>query len=381
MTDILNEIDNAKIESELVVLEALCETYEKAYTILENYSEDDTEGLASFMIIQEAADGEVKELSSKGKKKNIIIRMFDAIINFFKNICSMIAGFFKKAKVAVAERLKKLHKKSDDSCDKAQEAIDDANSSAGKKYKSAEDKVNDELDKKLKEEFVDEGSEKGKKGRKKTTIRVKEKKVLSRVMFTEWERFLEYSNDYIDKLSDVKNIDHTMIRGAVISRPTRSINPFRKGKIEFEKTQKLGADIVGDIATGFSVHKSRIKNVKLFTRVPRRIPTNEVAEHIEKLNKLLNDATNKSNKVSESFFKVTEFIKAGKDIQPSVASDKLMKQLSLMQKELSNISMICLHMINYLAQELNAYSVLLDIIEPILDEFEKKQKERKESNK
>lgn len=377
MFDILSEIDTTKMESELAVLESMCEVYDKAYAILEQ-CEDSADMISSFDIIQESAE------SANEKKKNIIIKVFEAIGGFFKNIGTAIAGFFKKAKTTVTDRLRKLQKKSDASCDTVQDIIDDENSSDGRKYSSAEDKVNEELEKKITKEFIekDESSSKandddGKEKSKKTTIRVKEKKIRTRIKFAEWTRFLEYTNSYLEKLSKTDAIDPDVMKGVISTRPSRGIDPVTKIDLEIDKVQGFGSDIIDDFMSGKNNRKSRIKNVQLFSGWAKKYPITEVSDNVDKIGKLLNEVTNNVKKVSDSFDKVVSFMKKSEYVKSGSSSDKLMKKLSLIQKEMSNISIVCLHMIGYLAQELNAYSILLDIIEPIVDKIEKNQKESK----
>lgn len=376
MFDILSEIDDSRIKSEVAVLKSMCEVYDKAYTILENCSDDDI-SLSDFDIIQEAVGEETKEMSKSKKKDNIVVKVFDAICGFFKSIGQAISNFFKKAKLTITERLNRLFKKSDKSCNETQALLDDSNSPEGKKYNSAEGGVNEALDKKFDEKLAEDNSSKDSEDdSKNTTIGVKDKTVRTRIRFSEWVRFLEYTDTYITRLTKVDNLDSNMIKGAVSTRPTRSINPLNKGKLKIDIVQGIGDDIIDGLIAGSDVRKSRIKNVKLYTKIPKKQPMNEVADYIEKVGKLLNNVTDNVKKASESFYKTAEFLRRLNEARSGIYSGKFMKKLSLIQTELSNITVISLHMMGYMAQELNAYSVLLDIIEPIVDEFEKEQ-ERK----
>lgn len=373
----IDELDNVVFVSEMQVLQSICEYYAKVYTIMENCSDDTI--TQSFDFIQESVADDNDLTTKTGKQTNILGRMFAAIGRFFKSIASAIANFFKKAKTSVTERLGKLDKVSDETCEQTQKIIDDTNSSEGKDYTNAEDKVNDDLDKKIDEKFVDDKTSdnaENKPKKKKTTIHVKEKKIWTHIKFADWERFLEYTDKYLDKLSNLENVDESSIKGLINTRPSRSITG---NKLKFEQSQSSFHDTIDDIFSGHSVRESRLKKVKLYSHFSKRVPLNEVNVYIEKFDTLLKLVVNKVNTLSDSFLKISKVVENASKMPNygGIISDKLMTKLSVIQTELSNISAITMHMMGYLAQELNAYSVLLDVLEPIIDRVEKENKERK----
>ena len=85
----LENIENITIESEMNVIQAMADSYQKSLTILENYNGDDVD---SFSIFQEAAaqesDGEstFRKTDKNGKKENIII----SILKFIPRLCMLI---------------------------------------------------------------------------------------------------------------------------------------------------------------------------------------------------------------------------------------------------------------------------------------------------
>ena len=83
MNDILNYIDEVTFRSEIDVLIAVCESYEKALAIISNedYSED---------IIQESFSIYMED----GENGFSIKALFKKVILFFKNVCAKIKGLF-----------------------------------------------------------------------------------------------------------------------------------------------------------------------------------------------------------------------------------------------------------------------------------------------
>lgn len=85
----LENIENITIESEMNVIQAMADSYQKSLVILENYNGDDVD---SFSIFQEAAaqesDGEstFRKTDKNGKKENIII----SILKFIPRLCMLI---------------------------------------------------------------------------------------------------------------------------------------------------------------------------------------------------------------------------------------------------------------------------------------------------
>ena len=85
MNDILNYIDEVTFRSEIDVLIAVCESYEKALAIISNEDYSETIIQESFSIYME--DGE-EGFSIKA--------LFKKVILFFKNVCAKIKGLFQR---------------------------------------------------------------------------------------------------------------------------------------------------------------------------------------------------------------------------------------------------------------------------------------------
>lgn len=103
--EIIDSIDEVVIESNIDVFESLCASYDKAYDILEYCSDDDVD-FGMFSIIQESTieKGDTEsnaDIKKKDKKQgNILSKMLDAIISFFKMIGSAIASSSGKQRKA-----------------------------------------------------------------------------------------------------------------------------------------------------------------------------------------------------------------------------------------------------------------------------------------
>jgi hypothetical protein len=80
-SNIITDIDDVIIESEMCVIESMINSYHKALMILEHSESSDY-----YDIIQESSSGD-----------NIIVKMFKAIIEFFKRIGKSISSFFNKS--------------------------------------------------------------------------------------------------------------------------------------------------------------------------------------------------------------------------------------------------------------------------------------------
>ena len=90
MTDeiILEAVNNATIESEIDVLIAITESYQKVLTILECSDYDESVIQESFSLYMESDDEEGKESSIKN--------LFKRIISFFKSVCSKISDLIQR---------------------------------------------------------------------------------------------------------------------------------------------------------------------------------------------------------------------------------------------------------------------------------------------
>lgn len=384
--EIIDSIDEVVIESNINVFESLCASYDKAYDILEYCSDDDVD-FGMFSIIQESTieKGDTEsnaDIKKKDKKQgNILSKMLDAIIGFFKMIGSAIASFFGKAKEGISDKLRKLSKKSDKECSDVQDKID--NSPAGDKLNKAassfEEKAEtkDELTDNSDEEKSDNSEE---KSDNKTKIIVKEKKVKTHIKFDAWVRFLEYSYAYTERLIDkTSGITKGDVRSAIVNRPTRAIqknNMPLKGEIE--KVQGGFTDFIGDIKGGSDVRKARLKKQKLFSNSCKKYPVSEVADNIDKIDDLLKKNIESSKTALERFKKVKIMLDKGNN---NPTFNKLVKDITKIHTELANIGSVTLALTKYIGLELGLYDSMLAIIIPMFDkEVADKKKAEEDAN-
>ena len=388
--EIFDEIDIVVTESQIEVFESMCNAYDKAYDILEYCSADETD-INMFSIVQEATvsdnddesepDAEVKK---KKKQSNILSRILDAIVGFFKMIGSAIASLFKKVKEGVTDKLRKLSKKNDSECAAVQEIIEET--SAEKKIDTVATNFEQKIE--LKEELTDnskskEDKEAERKGTSsnKTNIVVKEKKIKTHIKFDAWISFLEYANEWSQKVVDtVSSIaSKADVKSAIVNRPTRSIQGKNQYGIKnsyvdgsYEKVQGKLADFVGDIKGGKEVRQARLKHQTMFTGFCKKYSVSEVADNIDKINELLKKNIESSKKAYEMFDKL-------KKVCDSDAHDeffhKLAKDVTKIHTELANIAGVTVALAKYIGMELNLYDSMLTIIIPLFDDAEKKAKE------
>lgn len=387
--EIFEKIDDVVTESNIDVIEAMCVAYDKAYDILEYCTDDDT-NLELFTIIQEATidegdssddiNADAKKKKKSKKQGNILIRILDAIISFFRMIGSAIASFFKKAKDTVSEKLRKLSKKSDSACDKVQDDID--NGPAGKKIGKAKKKFKDNT--KPNPELTDNDDDKDESGD--TEIVVKEKKVRSHIKFDSWIKFLEYSYDYTEKIvNKVDGFTKASTRSAIANRPSRVLqkkvtnttsftNKNKPITSDVDKVQGLVADKWDDFWAGSDTRKARMKKTKLFTKIPRMHPVSKVADDIDKINDLLSKNVESAKAALEKFNKIKSVI----DDEPNERFKKLARDITKIHTELANVGKIIISMAKYLGQELGLYDAMLDIIIPMFDKAESDKKKADE---
>lgn len=404
---IFDEIDVVVVESQIEVFEAMCQAYDKAYDILE-YCTDEDADFNMFSIVQEAAvdadddadepDAEAKKKKKKdkkGKQENILKRMLDAIVSFFKMIGNAVASLFKKVKEGVTDKLRKLGKKSDSECEKAQEKID--NSKAAEKIDQAADKFEKQAEPIRAEDLTEGKSEGGKteakseakeeKAENKTKIIVKEKKIKTCIIFDNWITFLEYADAWSKRI--IKNAselsDKSETRSAIANRPSRAIQPKNDHdlkNLEIDHTYKVvqskWEDFKADFRGGKDVRKARLKKHKMFTIFRKKYPVSEVADKIDKINELLKKNIESSKNAYEQFDKL-------KKMTAGDSNDWLYKSLAKdivkIHTELANISSIVVALAKYIALELELYDTMLKIIVPMFDEAEKKRKDEEREEK
>lgn len=384
--EIIDSIDEVVIESNIDVFESLCASYDKAYDILEYCSDDDVD-FGMFSIFQEATieKGDTEsnaDIKKKDKKQgNILSKMLDAIIGFFKMIGSAIASFFGKAKEGISDKLRKLSKKSDKECSDVQDKID--NGPAGDKLDKAASSFEEKAETKeaLTDSSDEEKSDGGeKKPDNKTKIIVKEKKIKTHIKFDAWIKFLEYSYAYTERVINKATVlTKSDVRSAIVNRPTRAIQKNNKPlKDEIEKVQGGVADLIGDIKGGSDVRKARLKKQSLFTNFCKKYPVSEVADSIDKIDDLLNKNIESSKNALEKFKKVKIMLDKGNN---NSTFNKLVKDITKIHTELANIGSVTLALTKYIGLELGLYDSMLAIIIPMFDkEMADKKKAEEDAN-
>ena len=388
--EILDTIDDVVLESSIEVFESMCTAYDKAYDVLE-YCADDNVDFDMFSIIQESTveeddvdtDADIKKKKNK-KQENILSKMVDAIIGFFKMIGSAIASFFGKVKEGVSEKFRKLSKKSDKECNEVQDAID--NGPAGDKLDKAASNFEEKAE--TKEELTDNSNDDkpdndDKKSDNKTKIIVKEKKIKTHIKFESWIKFLEYSYAYTERIIDkTSNLTKSDVKSAIVNRPTRSIQHKRNSgnfaplEGEFKKVQGVLSDVVGDIKGGSDVRKARLKKQILFTKFCRKYTMSEAADYIDKVNDLLSKNIESSKTALEKFKKVKTML--DKDTGANPVFNKLLKDITKIHTELANIGSVTLALTKYIGLELGLYDSMLAIIIPMFDKEEADRKKAAE---
>lgn len=124
--NLIDEISYSTDESNISVLNSLCDAYEKAYTIVENCDESD---IGQFSVIQESVtDAEGNESNEGSKKPNILIRILKAIAAFFKTIVNSIKKLFNKDTDKIIAQLDEVADLDEATAEAVQQVLDDPES-------------------------------------------------------------------------------------------------------------------------------------------------------------------------------------------------------------------------------------------------------------
>lgn len=301
-SNIITDIDNAIIESEMCVIESMINSYHKALMILEHSESSDY-----YDIIQESSSGD-----------NIIVKMFKAIIEFFKRIGKSISSFFNKSKETITTRLRKFDKDVDSNADytETQNKIDNISES---KSESINNKIKDEL--------VDEKQKtsESKTKDKKSGINIKERKIKTRIIFKNW---IAYLKDLESLLDDFINND-----------------------IETKK-QKMAH--------------------RCYSIFSHKYPASEVADYVDEIVKLLktvniktDEAITKISKIQQAFNEELSKIKKIDKLSYN-ENKKYMVDVVGMASMIEACHVDIVSMASELASELDLYGIILDVIEPVL---------------
>lgn len=327
INELLKDVDEVSSESESCVLESMLMSYVKTYDMLTNSDTDS--------VFQEAADADAKK-----KSDNVLVKMIDAIITFFKKIAKSIASFFSKTKEAVTKRLRKFAKSASNATEEAIENVQKKVDNVSKKASSSLNKLikPNQVEEKKKEEKADK---KDKSNSEDTTkpetigVNVKERKIWTRINFKNWIKNLDEISEECEYLltNSIRTTKRNRVKEFFCERLYHFI-PHRYGALEV-------ADYVDEIV-------DRLKKVNL--------KLDKAQTKMEEVKKQYSEYVGKQNKFP---IPLTQTQEKRKD------NEFLIK---LMAKEIAAIQVSVQDMTAYLATELDIYGIILDTVEPVMAE-------------
>ena len=361
LDNLIDEINISTNDSNISVLNALYDAYDKAYTIVENYEGSEIE---SFSIFQESDTSGIKKEGTK--KRNILSAMIHAIANFFKMIGNAIKNLFTKKTDNVVDRLKEVDDLDDETAEKVQVTIEDPSSPINKKCKEVGKKHEEFSNKNIDESDVEENDKKDKDTAEdqSTVINVKSKKIYTRIIFDNWKRFLEQSDEYIDSVVGEVQEYGGMFDNAISNRPTRQMK-MRSTRTLNVKRSKISF-----------LHPKSIKNKRyhLFKASPRRVAIKEIVDNVNAMKDMFKQVSEKAFKAAESFNDICKVAQDAADptfTKFDVKVETLNKDLRMIRDEFNLLYNIITRMIFYMSSELKMYGSLMDILEPVIKESKK----------
>lgn len=327
INELLKDVDEVSSESESCVLESMLMSYVKTYDMLTNSDADS--------VFQEAVDADAKK-----KSDNVLVKMIDTIIAFFKKIAKSIASFFSKTKEAVTKRLRKFAKSASNATEETIENVQKKVDNISKKASGSLNKLikPNQVEEKKKEEKADK---KDKSNSEDTTkpetigVDVKERKIWTRINFKNWIKNLDKLSEKCDNLltNSIRTAKRNYVKEFFCERLYHFL-PHRYGALEV-------ADYVDEIV-------DRLKKVNL--------KLDKVQTKMEEVKKQYSEFVGKQNKFpipltsEQKERKINEFI------------------IKLMAKQIASIQVVVQDMTAYLARELDIYGIILDTVEPIMAE-------------
>lgn len=363
----LDIICESQVDTELCVLESMCQSYDKALLIMENF--EDVDNTDSFF--QEDSHSRSSDKNDKSEKLSISI--LKAIQRFFIMIGEAISKAFSKVKEDVLKRLGKVDKLEKKKADSAQEELDDINGYAYKKSKVLKDKHAKYGDENVKE-FMS-NKKKNKNDLIHTSIDVRNKCIYTRINFENWKEFLSEANDYVQLVSgDLQQLGSDL-RSATTNTVTRQIK--LKSLMELREHRSKGplGNLISDIRAGSAVRDTRHDKYALFNRFSHKHSISELMKDVNDTRGLFFEVSTKSKTAADKFGKTIEYFDEymknsySKNKYPLDIKTKILyKDIRVIHKELTTIHSIVTKLTIYMSRELNLYGDLLDIIEPIIDE-------------
>lgn len=326
INELLKDVDEVSSESESCVLESMLMSYVKTYDMLTNSDVDS--------VFQEAVDADAKK-----KSDNVLVKMIDTIIAFFKKIAKSIASFFSKTKEAVTKRLRKFAKS-------ASNATEETIENVQKKVDNISKKASGSLNKLIKPNQVEEkkkedtANKKDKSNSEDTTkpetigVDVKERKIWTRINFKNWIKNLDLITEECDYM--LTNSIRTTKRNyaKIFCERTYHFLPHRYGAVEV-------ADYVDEIVD--RLKKVNLKLDKLQTKMEE--VKKHYSEFVNNTNPLPFALTRKQQEREDNEF-----------------------MIKWMAKWVSQIQVKVQDMTAYLARELDIYGIILDTVEPVMAE-------------
>lgn len=362
LDNLIDEINISTNDSNMSVLNAIYDAYDKAYTIVENYEGSEME---SFSIFQESDTSEIKKGDTK--KRNILSAMIHAIANFFKMIGNAIKNLFTKKSDNATDRLKKVDELDDETAEKVQVIIEDPSSSVNKKCKEIGKKHKDFSDKNIDDSYVEEKGKKDKESDEddSTVINVKSKKIWTRIIFDNWKRFLEQSDKYIDSVVGEVQEFGGWFNNAISNRPTRQMK-WRSTRVLNMPRSEISF-----------LHPKSIKNKRyhLFKLYPHRVTIKEIVDNVNDMRDMFKQVAEKAVKAGDSFEHMCKITQEKNESPTYTKYDRkvetLNKDLHMIRDEFNLLYEIITRMTSYMSAELKMYGSLMDILEPIIKESKK----------
>ena len=357
--NLIDEISCSTDESNISVLNSLCDAYEKAYTIVENCDESD---IGQFSVIQESATDEEDSDSEGSKKPNILIRILKAIAAFFKTIVNSIKKLFNKDTDKVISQLEEVADLDEATAEAVQQVLDDPESKEHEKLQAVEEKHEEDTTESIEADEVD--SDKEDKEEKGTApINVKVKKMRTRIIFENWKRFLEESETWLEDVSSAIQKTNGKRDNVVTNRPTRSVKMMDRWRLDQKKVRSPLFPI-----------KLWKKRYRLFMHFRHKRPIPMITKEANELKQLFKNVTEKADKASKTLYATCDIIhedyRGGKfKYEPTRfghVCDRIYKDMKVIRDETNAIYSITTKLAMYMGKELKMYGSLLDVIQPII---------------
>ena len=327
INELLKDVDEVSSESESCVLESMLMSYVKTYDMLTNSDADS--------VFQEAVDADAKK-----KSDNVLVKMIDTIIAFFKKIAKSIASFFSKTKEAVTKRLRKFAKSASNATEETIENVQKKADEISKKASGSLKKLikPDQVEEKKKEEKADK---KDKSNSENTTkpetigVDVKERKIWTRINFKNWIKNLDKLTEECDNL----------LSNSIRTTKRNYVKEFFCDRLYHFVPHVYGALEVADYV-------------------------DEIVDRLKKVNLKLDKVQTKMNEVKKQY---SEFVDKANPLPIALTRKQQDRKdnefiIKFMASFVSKIQVSVQDMTAYLARELDIYGIILDTVEPVMAE-------------